>query len=101
METNSHSNAAGGKRNRSVPRSRKGPKGKNARNKIRDGRGPRTEPLIEQPLTDTSGMVLCKICGHPVDPQRMHPHMVRFHGVAIRARGAWAGQSDSTTGKGG
>ena len=50
-------------------------------------RGPSTEPLIEQPVADSSGTVLCKICGHPVDPHRMHPHMVRFHGVAIRARG--------------
>jgi hypothetical protein len=55
--------------------------------------------LIEQPIADSSGTVLCKICGNPVDPQRMHPHMVRFHGVAIRSKGAWAGQSDSTTGK--
>ena len=43
--------------------------------------------------------MLCPICGNAVDPQRMHPHMVRFHGVAIRSKGAWAGQSDSSTAK--
>jgi hypothetical protein len=101
MGTKTHFNAGPGGRDRTGPRARKGPKGKKAERKGVDRRLQRTEPLIEQPLSDTSGMVLCKICGHPVDPQRMHPHMVRFHGVAIRSRGAWAGQSDSTTGKSG
>src|SRR5664279_2198674 len=99
MDTKTSFNAGNGGRGRTSPRGRKGPKGKHSENKVRSGRGPRTEPLIEQPLSDTSGTVLCKICGHPVDPQRMHPHMVRFHGVAIRARGAWAGQADPNSGK--
>jgi hypothetical protein len=101
MTTNTHFNAGKGGRDRSAPRAGKGPKGKRTERKGRSGTRARTEPLIEQPLSDTSGTVLCKICGHPVDPQRMHPHMVRFHGVAIRSRGTWAGNSDSTTGKGG
>jgi hypothetical protein len=99
MNTNTGFNAGSGGRGKMGPRGRKGPKGKRPGRKERSGRGPRTEPLIEQPLSDTSGTVLCKICGHPVDPTRMHPHMVRFHGVAIRARGAWAGQSDPNAGK--
>ena len=57
--------------------------------KGRTGRGERTEHLIEQPIADATDTVRCPICGHPVDPHRMHPHMVRFHGVAIRSRGAW------------
>ena len=86
MRTKTHFNAGNGGRDRRAPHARKGPKGKKAERKGRAGRRQRTEPLIEQPLSDTSGTVLCRICGHPVDPQRMHPHMVRFHGVAIRAQ---------------
>src|ERR1017187_3950338 len=99
MGTKTQFNAGNGGHGRKSPHGGKGPKGRTEGHKVRRGIPPRTEPSMEQPLTDTSGTVLCKICGHPVDPQRMHPHMVRFHGVAIRSRGAWAGQSDTTSGK--
>ena len=62
----------------------KGPKGKKAGHKARGGRMRRTEPLLEQPIAESAGAVPCQICGHPVDPQRMHFHMVRFHGAALR-----------------
>jgi hypothetical protein len=64
---------------------RKGPKGKRGGHKGRGTRKQRTEPLIEQPIADSTGAVPCKLCGHPVDPKRMHFHMVRFHGAALRA----------------
>jgi len=80
------------------PHARKGPKGARAMQKGRKGIGRRTERLIEQPVADSSDTVRCPVCGHPVDPQRMHPHMVRFHGVAIRARGAWAQSAGPATG---
>ena len=101
MRTKTHFKTGNSGRDKAALHGRKGPKGKGAGRKGSGRRLERTEPLIEQPLSDTSGTVLCKICGHPVDPQRMHPHMVRFHGVAIRAKGAWTQQSDSTTGKNG
>jgi len=43
--------------------------------------------LADQPTLDTTEMVPCKICGHPVDPKRMQPHLIRFHG----APGGWKG----------
>ncbi len=89
MHTKTGFNTGNSGRGRKAPQGRKGPKGRKSEHKGRSGRGPRTEPLIEQPIADSSDTVRCKICGHPVDPQRMHPHMVRFHGVAIRSRGAW------------
>ena len=46
------------------------------------------EPLLEQPIADSTANVPCPVCGHAVDPKRMHPHMVRFHGAAIRSNGA-------------
>lgn len=63
----------------------KEPKGKKAGHKARRRRQ-RTEPLLEQPIADLTGTVPCPICGHLVDAKRMHPHMVRFHGVAIRSK---------------
>jgi hypothetical protein len=63
---------------------RKGPKGGKAGRKGRGGGTRRTEPLIEQPIADSTGAVPCKLCGHPVDPKRLHFHMVRFHGAALR-----------------
>jgi len=75
--------AFGGGRRRSRP-----PGGKNSRNsKGRKGRGSRKrkhEPLLPQPVIQASGAVRCKLCGHPVDPKRLHFHMVRFHGAALR-----------------
>ena len=44
-------------------------------------------PLLEQPIADVVGTVPCQICGHGVDPKRMHFHMVRFHGAALRSKG--------------
>ena len=63
---------------------RKGPKGKKAGHKARGGRKQRTEPLLEQPIAESAGAVPCQLCGHPVDPKRLHFHMVRFHGAAFR-----------------
>ena len=61
-----------------------GPKGKKAGPKARGDRKRRTEPLLEQPIAESVGAVPCRICGHPVDPKRLHFHMVRFHGAALR-----------------
>ena len=66
------------------PPGRKGPKGKKTGHKGKGSRNRRTEPLIEQPIADSTGAVPCRLCGHPVDPNRMHFHMVRFHGAAFR-----------------
>jgi hypothetical protein len=63
---------------------RKGPKGEKAGHSARGTRKRRTEPLLEQPIADSTGAVPCKLCGHPVDPKRLHFHMVRFHGAAFR-----------------
>jgi hypothetical protein len=63
---------------------RNGPKGKKAGRKARGDRKRGTEPLLEQPIAVSTGAVPCKICGHPVDPKRLHFHMVRFHGAALR-----------------
>ena len=72
-----------GNRGRPSP-GRKGPKGEKPRHKAGGTRTRRTEPLIEQPIADSVGAVPCRICGHPVDPKRLHFHMVRFHGAAFR-----------------
>jgi hypothetical protein len=64
---------------------RKGPKGGKAGHQGKGTRKRRTEPLIEQPIADSTGAVPCRICGHPVDPKRLHFHMVRFHGAAFRS----------------
>jgi len=63
----------------------KGPKGKKFGRKAK-GTGKRVAaPLIEQPVAESAGAVPCRICGYPVDPSRLHFHMVRFHGAAMRA----------------
>jgi hypothetical protein len=72
-----------GRRGRPSP-GRKGPKGEKAGHKSGGVRKRRSEPLIEQPIADSSGAVPCRLCGHPVDPKRLHFHMVRFHGAALR-----------------
>ena len=59
-------------------------KGRKARHGGRGTRKRRTEPLLEQPIANSTGAVPCKLCGHPVDPKRLHFHMVRFHGAAFR-----------------
>ncbi|MFZ4398268.1 MAG: hypothetical protein ACOYOU_21850 [Kiritimatiellia bacterium] len=100
MKTKTPFNSGKGGHGRKGPHAGKGPRGKKTGHKDRSGRRPAPEPLIEQPIADSSDTVPCRICGHPVDPQRMHPHMVRFHGVPIRARGAWAESSPPNTGKG-
>lgn len=99
MGTKTFSHSRDGGRGGKAPHARKGTKAKDAGGKSRGARGRGAERLLEQPVADSSGTVLCQICGHPVDPHRMHPHMVRFHGVAIRARGAWAKTPDPTKGK--
>ncbi|HOC56782.1 MAG TPA: hypothetical protein PKI20_14260 [Verrucomicrobiota bacterium] len=65
------------------PPGRKGPRGKKGR-KARSSRKRKHEPLLAQPVAQSSGAVPCKVCGHPVDPKRLHFHMVRFHGAALR-----------------
>jgi hypothetical protein len=42
------------------------------------------ESFLEQPPLVANSNVKCQICGIPVDPKRMHFHMVRFHGAARR-----------------
>lgn len=64
---------------------RKGPKGKPARHKGRGSRKRSPEPLLGQPVADSAGGVPCQLCGYPVDPKRLHFHMVRFHGAAFRS----------------
>jgi hypothetical protein len=72
-----------GSRRRPSP-DRRGPKGEKAGHKAGGPSKRRTEPLIEQPIADSIGAVPCQLCGHPVDPKRLHFHMVRFHGAAFR-----------------
>jgi hypothetical protein len=66
---------------------RKGPKGRKIGRKVKGSRKRRNEPLLEQPIADSASAVPCRICGHPVDPKRLHFHMVRFHGAAFRSKG--------------
>ena len=66
------------------PPGRKGSKGQSAGDKARRTRKRRTEPLLEQPIAQSAGAVRCQVCGCAVDPKRLHIHMVRFHGVALR-----------------
>jgi hypothetical protein len=69
---------------RRQPPGRKGPKAKKDGHKSRHGRKRGAEPLLEQPIAGAAGAVPCQICGHPVEPKRLHFHMVRFHGAALR-----------------
>jgi hypothetical protein len=66
------------------PSGRKGPKGKKNGRKGRRGGKRGTEPLLEQPVANPASNVRCQICGHPVEPKRLHFHMVRFHGASLR-----------------
>ena len=70
--------------NRGKSPGRKGPKGERTGHGSRGAGDRRTEPLIEQPVADAAGAVPCSLCGHPVEPSRMHFHMVRVHGAALR-----------------
>jgi hypothetical protein len=67
------------------PPGEKGPKGGRPRRGARDTRKRGAEPSLEQPVAESAGAVPCRICGYPVDPKRMHFHMVRFHGAALRS----------------
>ena len=67
-----------------APPGRKAPKRKKAGRKTRDRGRSKTESRLEQPIADSTANVLCDLCGHPVDPRRMHAHKVRFHGAAMR-----------------
>ena len=62
------------------------PPGKRGGHRNKGGREQRSEQLLEQPVAELIGTVPCQICGHPVDPKRMHFHMVRFHGAAFRPK---------------
>jgi hypothetical protein len=66
------------------PPGRKGPQGVKAGRKARGTRKRRNEPLIEQPIAQSDHAVRCPTCRCPVDPKRLHIHMVRFHGAALR-----------------
>jgi hypothetical protein len=65
------------------PPSRTVPKGGKAGHKAKGRRKRNSDQLLEQPIANSSGAVPCRICGHPVDPKRLHFHMVRFHGAAL------------------
>jgi hypothetical protein len=64
----------------------KGSKRKKHRHKNKGNREPNSEALRDQPVPESFGAVPCEICGHPVDPKRMHFHMVRFHGASFRTK---------------
>ena len=66
------------------PRGRKWQKSKKAGYRTRGARKQRTQPLPEQSIGESAATVPCQICGHLVDPKRLHFHMVRFHGAAFR-----------------
>ena len=70
-----------GSRSRNRPASHGASRGAKAR---RGARKVKPERLIPQPLGQTDGALRCQICGCPVDPKRLHIHMVRFHGAALR-----------------
>ena len=61
--------------------------------KAKGRRKPKPDSLREQPIADSTGTVPCKLCGHPVDVKRMHFHMVRFHGAAMKSNGSQGPQS--------
>jgi hypothetical protein len=69
---------------------RNGSKPKKPGHKSAYKKPPATDSLLEQPIAESHGALPCPICGHPVDPKRLHPHMVRFHNVTIRSKGTWA-----------
>jgi len=50
------------------------------------------DSLLEQPSPEASSTVPCPSCGHPVDPKRLHFHMVRFHGASLRSKMVPPGQ---------
>ena len=72
-----------GERGLRSPR-RTGRKGKAAGHRARGTPKRRNQPLIEQPIAQSAGTVRCQLCGCPVDPKRLHIHLVRFHGVPLR-----------------
>jgi hypothetical protein len=82
-----HNSGDGGAGSRSK-HGRKAHKGKKGGHKGQGGKRQQTAPLLEQPIAESVGTVPCQLCGHPVDPRRMHPHMVRFHGAAFRSKPA-------------
>jgi hypothetical protein len=86
METKTLFNSAGG--GGMTLRGRAATKGKHGSHKSKHGRSPKADLRLEQPVADSSGTVPCQICGHGVDPKRMHFHMVRFHGAAFRSKGS-------------
>ena len=65
------------------PPGRKAPSGQKAGHKAGGRRKRHSEPLLKQPTASSSHAVPCQICGHAVDPSRLHIHMVRFHGAAL------------------
>ena len=80
-----HNSGNGGASGRTM-HGRKLHKAKKGGHKSHGGKRPKTAPLLEQPVAESIGTVPCQLCGHPVDPKRMHPHMVRFHGAAFRTQ---------------
>jgi hypothetical protein len=62
-------------------RVRKEPKKKKSGHKARRKHRSAVESLLEQPMAELAGAVRCRLCGHPIDAKRLHPHMVRVHGA--------------------
>ena len=46
------------------------------------------EAFLPQPIANVLGAVPCHLCGHPVEASRMHPHLVRCHGMPFNAKQA-------------
>jgi len=80
-------NTSNGGHREMAPDGRRGSKRNKSVGKARGRRKPKPDSVREQPIAETAGCVPCQLCGHPVDPKRMHFHHVRFHGVAIRSKG--------------
>ena len=59
------------------------PKRRKARRRSRSPKEATNASRIVQPIAESSGTILCHLCKFPVDPRRMHPHMVRFHGATM------------------
>ncbi len=87
MQTKTVFNSSNGGHRGMASHGRKGSKSKQGGHKRRGRKDPANEHVLEQPIADSTATVPCPVCHHPVDPKRMHPHMVRFHGAATKRSG--------------
>jgi hypothetical protein len=69
-----------------LPR-RKQSKGGGAGHQTEAGKRSRSIPHLEQPTPNQEGAEPCRLCGFPVEPKRMHFHMVRVHGATLLHKG--------------